>query len=759
MKTRDERHAVPADPPGPRIVFRTGEAWAGPDQDGRLTTTCDAEVVCNRTVDVLEVQSGDPRLSVAPNDGGWGFCAKFEGKTRVNFRLRFVPDSQAPGPHSLALSAAAWSRHNPRDKVMGELELQELQLPVIETPTEASALKPEAPCFGVDWDRALLQFSGVPQEGLSDPQKVRVTRRPGTPTVRVRAQSRFSWLEVRPQELELSDRVPTGDLEVRVDGLEFGERQHFSQHAHRDGEDPDISLVVVLDSGQERAQGGIVCSVALESDDARRARAMRAHAAATWLAAGSCLAYLAALVLRWGVTLPAVLLPTAAVLMLIVGVEYRTRSQYAPALGVIGAVAATAIGAIAGTLAEGFLHALLASLGVAVVWFLGRHLFGRRPSQTWMIAGLPVVVGACAAVLLVLLGTPEVASGDRQDDGTGAERTESLRPDLERARQLAQTNSTGAAAAAYAAVIREAEGTAGAAAVASDAYRDLEGLLSGLRVAVESGQNQVGTARGGLPAPLVIKVTTGPNASPAQDIPLVFRSDRSTVELVTDSLTGEDGRAQCRISRILFGGDEFVTTAQVDVPRLLGFSSGDAQVPARLMRIATAAGAARAVFTSKVAKSAGEARFLVVVVERVSGEASAESIVATRLQESLLVAGYGVVGDTEVGKSPAQRLRQAVDANELLPIRDELLGLAEAVVWGAADVESARQLKSGLFEARAGGTVKAVDLVSGDLLAQATVSGTRGVDASAGGAQQAALHEAAKQLAEDLVRKIGRWRP
>jgi hypothetical protein len=325
---------------------------------------------------------------------------------------------------------------------------------------------------------------------------------------------------------------------------------------------------------------------------------------------------------------------------------------------------------------------------------------------------------------------------------------------LATAEDLSVRRDFSGAARRYAEVVRSGDQQEGAEGVATRALNGLQNTLDGLKLAIASGDTQRGLTGSGLPAPLVVSVTHGGDRAGVTGVPVTFSFGEGSGKLTESAVTGPDGRAECRVSRLpadLNGGG---IRAHLDLSALLGAETGSEAASSRLASLVARDGAPVVDFRYSLLKVSREMRVLVLVDERTGEKPLRESVMAGSLQEELLAAGYRVVADVEIGKSNCDRIRQLLDKDQILSVRDEIYEMVDAIVWGVATAGAAESMSSGLYRSFADANLKIVDLIGGDLLATVNITRVKGFDTNPVRAQQAALVAAAHDGAPKLIQRL-----
>jgi hypothetical protein len=363
----------------------------------------------------------------------------------------------------------------------------------------------------------------------------------------------------------------------------------------------------------------------------------------------------------------------------------------------------------------------------------------------------------CTAWVIVRYPRSElVAEQERIRARDAEQRSAWIAGKLEADRAL-QDGDVLSAAEQYASMLREMGDDAPAEWMAPDIERALIGLVRSIRLERVSGDGQEGGSSTGLPEPLRFRALR--DSRPISGMPVVVGYPDEDGSELGRFTTDQDGTAECRVSRLPSEPASGTIRARLDMVELLRLSAGDGRRPAALERARASAEATYLDFHYALKRVRPDLRLLVLIDERLSEGTPLEAIAGSALQEKLLSEGYRVSGDVEIGKTVRERIRQFLDSNQLLSVRDELYEMVDAVVWGTVEASRAERLRTGLWQSSAEGSIRCIDLTSGDIVSIASPPPARGIDKDASGAERAAMREygvrAAIVLVEGLQGKTG----
>lgn len=282
----------------------------------------------------------------------------------------------------------------------------------------------------------------------------------------------------------------------------------------------------------------------------------------------------------------------------------------------------------------------------------------------------------------------------------------------------------------------------------ADARERLTALLSGLDVTVVSGDGQVVDPTQELPSTLVVRVVSHRNGEviPMSGVPIRFaRESGGTV--VASVLTDEAGEAWVRPGALDTGRHRILAEiAQAALSERLAQHAPNEALP-----IIHAPGVVLGITVVAVQR---QTRVVIVIRESHLGQASAESIVAETLSERLAKSGYRVVAEHEIGRTNLEHLESALNGSQFYPLSAVLAREADVVVAGTADTRPGSENMGWTFSTHASVSVRAIDLRTGEVVAQQNVTGRVGFGESYERAGIRALEGAGRDVAQAVVDQL-----
>lgn len=295
----------------------------------------------------------------------------------------------------------------------------------------------------------------------------------------------------------------------------------------------------------------------------------------------------------------------------------------------------------------------------------------------------------------------------------------------------------------------------------SEARNRITSLLQSLEISIVSGDGQE-VKPGGRQQTLVAGVTTlnGGRQIPAAGIPvrfsLVGTEDKKSVSVIADS----NGEARINPDQLGFrssiGTYRVLTKIDYDTlfNRFLSPSASNEAVGAGGLMAAEIPGVS---FTLKVIPVPRNTRVLILIDESNMGHVSTESIVLQLLSQALQQAGFRVVATHEIGRSNVERLQEAIRKDLLWPVRPELSSQVRLVISGTATTRRGSDNMGLAISSHADLFIKAIDLESGEVVAQKNLTSVAGFGERAELAGIRALEKAGGMVAGDIVNQLSLW--
>ncbi|MBI3609973.1 MAG: hypothetical protein HY204_04615 [Nitrospirae bacterium] len=165
----------------------------------------------------------------------------------------------------------------------------------------------------------------------------------------------------------------------------------------------------------------------------------------------------------------------------------------------------------------------------------------------------------------------------------------------------------------------------------------------------------------------------------------------------------------------------------------------------------------RAVFSIKKPPSFTHSPLLILVEESLLGKASEESIVGQTLSEKLMGLGFRVISEHEIGRNAVERLRVALQKENLWPVRPELRHGTRLVVTGTASGRKSGNNLGMVLSSQVDVYIRVVDLETGEVVAQKNSVALAGFGGSYEQAAIQGLKDAARQVSDAIGEQLLLW--
>lgn len=284
-------------------------------------------------------------------------------------------------------------------------------------------------------------------------------------------------------------------------------------------------------------------------------------------------------------------------------------------------------------------------------------------------------------------------------------------------------------------------------------------LMQGLEISQVVGDGQT-LQPGKRPiAPIIAKITTNLSGErlPAEGVPVRFSSQDQKDKTIASLISNPQGEVNLRLDHyqaIIPPGIKRLH-AEIDMDAILSMLASpddrDGNFNISDLIEATIPGMT---FTIKIVPTPHPAKVLILVEESNIGEALPESTVAQTLSDYLFQSGFRVVAGHEIGRTNLERLREAIQRDKLIPIRPELYHEVDLVIIGRASTRRGSSNMGIVISSHADIFIKALDIKTGEVVAQKNLIGHPGFGDSLELAGIRALDEGAKELAESIVDQL-----
>ena len=295
----------------------------------------------------------------------------------------------------------------------------------------------------------------------------------------------------------------------------------------------------------------------------------------------------------------------------------------------------------------------------------------------------------------------------------------------------------------------------------SVAFGEMSRVAQNLHIRLFSGNGQRVERSKGTKDPLVVKAVLGLGGKeiPAQHLPIryLFASDNIPV---CESRSNDLGIVSCGIAQLPQGskqslGKEVTVQAFIEIDGLISLPNNLTDRDRRKIQEMLQTLKKRIVefqLTPFVEKKS--TRVVVLIKEENLSKLVAQPLVGDAIVSKLVGAGYQVVADLEMDKSSREQLTKAGqrDGGKL---SSDLSQMVQIVITGSCTTRPGVQMPGfDLIPMRADGTVKAIDLRTGDTIAQKSISNVVGFGLTQEQAGIAALQKMSGSLAQAFLDEL-----
>lgn len=291
-----------------------------------------------------------------------------------------------------------------------------------------------------------------------------------------------------------------------------------------------------------------------------------------------------------------------------------------------------------------------------------------------------------------------------------------------------------------------------------NALGKITGLVQSLDLRPVSGTNQVVEGSEWARELMVAEVMgkSGEKVMPARHVPLVYRWKGVPDHDVCETQTDDRGQASCRLGDVPEAGREHILYTFVDRQRLVSFPSSlrvadRDEIQALLRQLALK----RAEFLLVLRGTNKKLRTVVLIREENLGKRLAESYVANALSAKLVEAGYQVMPTREIGINDQDRLAGAIENNQFDSLAPQIHKGVQLVVTGTSSTRPGLGAAGvDVATSRADGSLKVIDLTSGTIMAQTSVTNMSGFGRTEEQAGLNALQRLSGPLADGILEQL-----
>jgi len=294
-------------------------------------------------------------------------------------------------------------------------------------------------------------------------------------------------------------------------------------------------------------------------------------------------------------------------------------------------------------------------------------------------------------------------------------------------------------------------------ALHSSAHEMLNQLVTGIQIRVVSGNDQTIDMSRKIDYQLVAKTVLkkGGYEIPLSDLPVKFSfpNDKGIEALSIKS--DQDGMAIFRIPRLPTATKDYRVQATIDVDQMFIIPSDLSKSDQKSVRhLADHLRSKSSDFTFHTFVVRKDLKVIVLIDEKNHGVSMRESITGNEISKRLFDAGYQVIADQDIGKTNIERLKIAIQKDELFSLNKTIYGMVDVVVTGTCNTREGTHNSGVVISSHADGFIKAVDLRNGSVVAQKNALDTVGFGETEEQAGINALKKLGTSISEEIVGQL-----
>lgn len=295
-----------------------------------------------------------------------------------------------------------------------------------------------------------------------------------------------------------------------------------------------------------------------------------------------------------------------------------------------------------------------------------------------------------------------------------------------------------------------------------EAFGKMSRVVQNLQIHLLSGNAQKVERSKGTKEPLVVKAVFASEGAeiPVNRLPIryLFAGDNTPV---CESRTNDLGLVSCRVAQLPQTtkqslGREVAVQAFIDTDGMVSLSNDLTDRDRKKIQEMLQSLKRRIVeFLLSPYVEKKSARVAVLIKEENLSKPVAHPLIGDTIASKLVEAGYQVVADREMDKSSRDQLAVAGQGGNFKAVDSKLSQLAQMAVIGSCTTRPGVRMPGlDLVPMRADGTVKAIDLSTGDTVAQKSLSNIVGFGLTEEQAGMNALQKISGPLAEALLEQL-----
>ena len=232
---------------------------------------------------------------------------------------------------------------------------------------------------------------------------------------------------------------------------------------------------------------------------------------------------------------------------------------------------------------------------------------------------------------------------------------------------------------------------------------------------------------------------------PAEGFPVAFRFHTGQGTLLSQTgTTDKQGMATAMVSRVERSNDsEYTVAAEIEFHELFGNANDGGVWNSRIPKDNQ-----RVLFTLAPKRATGAVRILVLISGQNDGEESA--VIRDVLASHFSQAGFNLVSESEIGNISAGQVQQNLRRLSTGNLRKLVPQNVEAIVLAEVSASSSSRAM-GMIVYRIDGSVKAMSIKDGEVIASRSFQNTRGFGITEEQARSDAYKNAGLEIADPLV--------
>lgn len=291
----------------------------------------------------------------------------------------------------------------------------------------------------------------------------------------------------------------------------------------------------------------------------------------------------------------------------------------------------------------------------------------------------------------------------------------------------------------------------------SETINRLNNISQKLRLIIVSGNKQKIKSFKSIENPLIVKVIFDDGiAMPVSNVPVSFDFSQGSGELNKETFTNKDGEAATEVAKVSPSSNNVYIKAAISAEQWITIPSNLSQsarnTASSLIEKLSSKNVAFQLYPTDVAKK--KERVAVLIDEKNLGAELDEGIISSEIISVLKEYGYRIVGDFELGKKNAEKIRLAFKKDELWSLDISFYKLTDIVIGGSSNTKQYNKTPEGIYVAEAEAFIKAVYTHNGEIAAKKKVVGERGFGLTPEQAGMDAIKNAGKIIAEAIIEQL-----